>query len=149
MSIEVFFAYLAVSISLIFGLYNLFTYLWSKKMAERYGIDMFGDLDQKWLIEYQGYDSTIFGEIFEKKLNLKKLGAKSLFITIPLSLTPWPIIPFLAGIVMMIAYVMYSNVYYYSAMGDRWPRVFGGGVVISRVLDTGKGKNEEKKNGNK
>jgi hypothetical protein len=139
--------FLASVPALIFGLYNLFTYLWSKKLAEKYGIDMFGDLDQRWLIEYQGYDSTVFGEIFEKRLNLKKLGTKSLYITIPLSLTPWPIIPFLAGIVMMIAYAMYSNVYYYSAMGDKWPRVFGAGVVVSRILDNSKGKGEEKKNG--
>jgi hypothetical protein len=137
-------AFLASSPFLIFGFYNLFTYLWSKKLAEKYGIEMFGDLDQDWLVAYQGYDAKVFGEIFSRRLYLKKLGAKSLYITIPLSLTPWPLLPLIIGVIMIVAYFIYRQVYYYDAMGDRWPRVFVDGIVVSRILNHRKEKNEQK-----
>lgn len=137
---------------LIFGLYNLFTYIWSKKMAEKYGIELFGDLDQEWLRKEQGYDAKIFGEIYSKNLHFRKLGAKSLLITVPLSFLPWPAVPFIVGIIMIIVYMVYRNVYFNDAMADRWPRVYGSGIVISRILDQdsdfGKKNNEEEKNGN-
>jgi uncharacterized membrane protein YdcZ (DUF606 family) len=120
---------------LIFGLYNLFTYIWSKKMAEKYGIELFGDLDQEWLRKEQGYDAKIFGEIYSKQLHFRKLGAKSLFITLPLSFLAWPIISFIVGIMMIVVYIVYRNVYFDDAMADRWPRVYGSGIVISRILD--------------
>ncbi len=111
------------SLSFVFGLYNLFTYIWSKKMAEKYGIELFGDLDQEWLKKEQGYDAKIFGEIYSKNLHFRKLGAKSLFITIPLSFLPWPAVPFIVGIIMIIVYMVYRKVYFNDAMADRWPRV--------------------------
>ncbi len=120
---------------LVFGLYNLFTYIWSKKMAEKYGIELFGDLDQEWLRKEQGYDAKIFGEIYSKNLHFRKLGAKSLFITVPLSFLPWPAIPFIVGIIMIVVYMVYRKVYFNDAMADRWPRVYGSGIVISRILD--------------
>ena len=132
--------YGGMSVSLIFGLYNLFTYFYSKKLAEKYGIEMFGDLDQDWLIEYQGYDAKVFGEIYSKLLYFRKLGAQSLFITIPLSFTPWPAVPLIVGIVMIVFYILYKQVYFYQALGDRWPRVFAGGTVISRIINGEKGK---------
>ena len=135
---------------LVFGLYNLFTYIWSKKMAEKYGIELFGDLDQKWLKKEQGYDAKIFGEIYSKNLHFRKLGAKSLFITVPLSFLPWPAIPFIVGIIMIVVYMVYRKVYFNDAMADRWPRVYGSGIVISRILDQdsdfGKKDNKEEKN---
>ena len=135
---------------LVFGLYNLFTYIWSKKMAEKYGIELFGDLDQEWLRKEQGYDAKIFGEIYSKNLHFRKLGAKSLFITVPLSFLPWPAIPFIVGIIMIVVYMVYRNVYFNDAMADRWPRVYGSGIVISRILDQdsdlGKKDNKEEKN---
>lgn len=134
--------FLAASPFLIFGLHNLFTYFYSKKLAEKYGIDMFGDLDQDWLIEYQGYDAKIFGEIYSKLLYFRKLGAQSLFITIPLSFTPWPAVPLIVGIIMVVFYILYKQVYFYQAMGDRWPRVFAGGTVISRIINGEKGKSD-------
>ena len=120
---------------LIFGFYNLFTYIWSKKMAEKYGIELFGDLDQKWLKKEQGYDAKIFGEIYSKNLHFRKLGAKSLFISVPLSFLPWPAVPFIVGIIMIVVYMVYRKVYFNDAMADRWPRVYGSGIVISRILD--------------
>ena len=139
------------SLSFLFGLYNLFTYIWSKKMAEKYGIELFGDLDQEWLRKEQGYDAKIFGEIYSKNLHFRKLGAKSLFITVPLSFLPWPAVPFIVGIIMIVVYMVYRNVYFNDAMADRWPRVYGSGIVISRILDQdsdfGKKTNEEEKNG--
>ena len=123
-------------ISFIFGLYNLFTYIWSKKMAEKYGIELFGDLDQEWLRKEQGYDAKIFGEIYSKNLHFRKLGAKSLFITVPLSFLPWEtLFPIIFSIIMIIVYMLYRNVYFNDAMADRWPRVYGSGIVISRILD--------------
>ena len=123
------------SLSFVFGLYNLFTYIWSKKIAEKYGIELFGDLDQEWLRKEQGYDAKIFGEIYSKNLHFRKLGAKSLFITVPLSFLPWPAIPFIVGIIMIVVYMVYRKVYFNDAMADRWPRVYGSGIVISRILD--------------
>ena len=142
------------SLSFVFGIYNLFTYIWSKKMAEKYGIELFGDLDQEWLKKEQGYDAKIFGEIYSKNLHFRKLGAKSLFITVPLSFLPWPAVPFIVGIIMIVVYMVYRNVYFNDAMADRWPRVYGSGIVISRILDQDsdfgkkeKETNDEKKNG--
>ena len=123
------------SLSFVFGLYNLFTYIWSKKMAEKYGIELFGDLDQEWLKKEQGYDAKIFGEIYSKNLHFRKLGAKSLYITVPLSFLPWPAVSFIVGIIMIVVYMVYRKVYFNDAMADRWPRVYGSGIVISRILD--------------
>ena len=118
----------------IFGFYNLFTYIWSKKMADKYGIELFGDLDQEWLKKEQGYDAKIFGEIYSKNLHFRKLGAKSLYIMFPLSFVPWPAVPFIIGVLMIVVYMVYRNVYFNNAMADRWPRVYGSGIVISRIL---------------
>ena len=123
------------SLSFVFGLYNLFTYIWSKTMAEKYGIELFGDLDQEWLRKEQGYDAKIFGEIYSKNLHFRKLCAKSLFITVPLSFLPWPAVSFIVGIIMIVVYMVYRKVYFNDAMADRWPRVYGSGIVISRILD--------------
>ena len=143
--------FLASSIFLIFGLYNLFTYIWSKKMADKYGIELFGDLDQEWLKKEQGYDSKIFGEIYSKNLHFRKLGAKSLYIMFPLSFVPWPAVPFIIGVLMIVVYLVYRNVYFNNAMADRWPRVYGSGIVISRILGqddpTDQKKKEEKDDG--
>ena len=83
----------------------------------------------------QGYDAKISGEIYSKNLHFRKLGAKSLFITVPLSFLPWPAIPFIVGIIMIVVYMVYRKVYFNDAMADRWPRVYGSGIVISRILD--------------
>ena len=127
--------FIASSLFYIFGFYNLFTYIWSKKMAEKYGIELFGDLDQEWLKKEQGYDAKIFGEIYTKNLHFRKLGAKSLYITVPLSFLPWPAVPFIVGIIMIVVYMVYRKVYFNDAMADRWPRVYGSGIVLSRILD--------------
>ncbi|MDO4189733.1 MAG: hypothetical protein Q4D29_12180 [Lachnospiraceae bacterium] len=141
-------SFVSSTLFLVFGFYNLFTYIWSKKMAEKYGIELFGDLDQEWLRKEQGYDAKIFGEIYSKNLHFRKLGAKSLFITVPLSFLPWPAIPFIVGIIMIVVYMVYRKVYFNDAMADRWPRVYGSGIVISRILDQDSdfGKKDTEKN---
>ena len=140
--------FLASSPFFIFGFYNLFTYIWSKKMADKYGIELFGDLDQEWLKKEQGYDSKIFGEIYSKKLHFRKLGAKSLYIMFPLSFVPWPAVPFIIGVLMIVVYLVYRNVYFNNAMADRWPRVYGSGIVISRILGQDDPIDQKKKDGN-
>lgn len=120
-------------------------------MADKYGIELFGDLDQEWLKKEQGYDSKIFGEIYSKNLHFRKLGAKSLYIMFPLSFVPWPAVPFIIGVLMIVVYLVYRNVYFNNAMADRWPRVYGSGIVISRILGqddpTDQKKKEEKDDG--
>lgn len=117
-------------------------------MADKYGIELFGDFDQEWLKKEQGYDSKIFGEIYSKKLQLRKLCAKSLYIFIPLSLCPWYIVPWIVGILMIPLYLIYRDVYFYKAMADRWPRVYGSGIVISRILGQDDHSDQKKKDGN-
>ena len=55
-------SFVSSTLFLVFGFYNLFTYIWSK-----YGIELFGDLDQEWLRKEQGYDAkNIWGDIFKE-----------------------------------------------------------------------------------
>ena len=60
--------------------------------------------------------------------------AKSLYIMFPLSFVPWPAVPFIIGVLMIVVYMVYRNVYFNNAMADRWPRIYGSGIVISRIL---------------
>lgn len=48
--------------------YNTTTYVCSKYLTTKYGINMFDDLDQKWLKEHQGYGAANFGEIFSRAI---------------------------------------------------------------------------------
>ena len=69
----------------------------------------------------------------------------------PLSFVPWPAVPFIIGVLMIVVYLVYRNVYFNNAMADRWPRVYGSGIVISRILGqddpTDQKKKEEKDDG--
>ena len=47
---------------LIFALFNTATYLYSRYLTRKYGADLFGDLDQNWLREFQGYDPPLSGK---------------------------------------------------------------------------------------
>ena len=56
---------------------------------------------------------------------------------------PWPAVPLIiVGIIMIIFYIIYKQVYFYASQGDRWPRMFGGGLVISRILNGEKEKTD-------
>ena len=61
-------------IPLIFSLYNTFTYFWSSYLAKKYGVEIFGDLDQKWLKESREFDSKDFDEKFLKLIQCRKIA---------------------------------------------------------------------------
>ena len=49
---------------------------------------------------------------------------------------------------MIVVYMVYRKVYFNDAMADRLPRVYGSGIVISRILDQDSdfGKKDTEKN---
>jgi len=122
----------------IFAVFNTSTYLYSKYLVKKYGADLFGDLDQDWLREFQGFDSSAFGEIFTRLIQCRKIAgpymlAVVLFIDL-LSLISIGLAAFV-GLVYIIAYVFYRETYLDIAIADKVPRSMGGGVVVSRIID--------------
>ena len=132
-----------------FGLYKLVCYIWTKKLTDKYGMAIYGDLDQEWLKKEQGYDAKIFEEIYSKYLYFCKLGAKTLFITIPLFFLPWLWLSISIDVLVYFIYCLYRETFFHDAMADRWPRIYGRGIVISRILnqDTASTESEKKNNG--
>lgn len=120
-----------------FSFFNITTYFYSKFLAEKYGIEMFGDLDQEWLKEYQGFDSKAFGEIFSRLIQCRKIAG---FYIIPFLVLSYIIdvrITFLIGLIYIgIYFAFYRSTYFDAAIADRIPRAFGGGIIISRILDS-------------
>jgi len=122
-------------IVLFFCSFNTVTYLYSTHLSKKYGADLFGDLDQNWLREFQGFDSIAFGEIFSRLIQCRKvagvyiLGIISIIwlICIPLA--------FFVGVFLLIAYIFYRQTYLDIAVADKVPRSMGGGVVVSRIID--------------
>lgn len=130
--------YLFLAPFLIFALFNTVTYFYSKHLTKKYGADLFGDLDQSWLREHQGFDSSAFGEIFTRLIQCRKIAgpymlAVVLFIDL-LSLISIGLAAFV-GLVYVIAYVFYRQTYLDIAIADKVPRSMGGGVVVSRIID--------------
>ena len=136
----------AMCIFIIFSLFNCVTYLWSKQMAKIYGIEMFADLDQEWLKAYQDFDSKAFGTIFAGWIHCRKIaGPYMLGIMVVLAIidTPWS---FIAGVFCIIGYDLYYSTYFETTVSYKVPRVFGGNMVVSKVLEKGtpsNGSNEE------
>lgn len=97
---------------------------------------MFDDLDQEWLKDYQGYDSKVFGEIFSRLIQCRKIaGPYGLSIFILSSLVNVGIAFFIA-IAYMVGYLLYRNTYLGDALADRVPRAFGdGGNIVSKIID--------------
>lgn len=127
-----------MTLFLIFAVFNTTTYLYSKYLVKKYGADLFGDLDQDWLREFQGFDSSAFGEIFTRLIQCRKIAgpymlAVVLFIDL-LSLISLGLAAFV-GLVYVIAYVFYRQTYLDIAIADKVPRSMGGGVVVSRIID--------------
>ena len=115
--------------------FNTVTYLYSKHLAKKYGTDLFGDLDQNWLKEHQGFDSSAFGEIFTRLIQCRKIaGVYILGIIFPV----WFIhisLAFFVGVFLLVVYIFYRQTYLDIAIADKVPRSMGGGVVVSRIID--------------
>ena len=123
---------------MIFALFNTITYFYSKYLTKKYRADLFGDLDQDWLREFQGFDSSVFGEIFTRLIQCRKIAgpymlAVVLFIDL-LSLISIGLAAFV-GLVYVIAYLFYRQTDLDIAVADKVPRSMGGGVVVSRIID--------------
>ena len=114
--------------------YNTVTYLCSLCLANKYGINMFDDLDQEWLKENQGYTAETFGEIFGRLLQCRKIAGPYMFIVLIPLICINSHIAYVVEILYIIGYAIYRNTYLVDALSDRIPRAFGGGIVISRIL---------------
>lgn len=120
---------------LIFAVFNTTTYFYSKYLMKKYGANLFGDLDQNWLKEYQGFDSSAFGEIFTRLIQCRKIAGPYMLAVIAVTSLIHTLFAVFAGLVYVIAYVFYRQTYLDIAIADKVPRSMGGGVVISRIID--------------
>lgn len=121
---------------IIFFIYNTITYFYSKYLVERYGIEMFSDLDQDWLIEHQAFDCKVFGECFARSIQCRKIaGPYMLMVMIPAILINIYVATG-SGILYFGLYFLYRDVYLDTAVSYKVPRAFGGGgVVVSKIID--------------
>lgn len=127
--------YLFLAPFLIFALFNTVTYLYSKYLVKKYGADLFGDLDQDWLREFQGFDSSAFREIFTRLIQCRKIAGPYMLAVIIVSSLIHTSFAVFVGLVYIIAYVFYRQTYLDIAIADKVPRSMGGGVVVSRIID--------------
>ena len=138
---------------LAIALFNTSTYLYSQYLVKKHGADLFGDLDQNWLREHQGFDSSAFEEIFTRLIQCRKIAGPYFLGVIAITSLIHTGFAAFVGLVYIIAYVFYRQTYLDIAIADKVPRSMGGGVVVSRIIDrefTDKidqlNKNLEKKN---
>lgn len=150
-----FWIFLFFFLSLVFGLYNLYRYIGLQKMFSEYGVSLYGDIDDKWLKEKQGYGIEVFEEIHQKELYFSKLGAKTLRTTgstfvISLLLAIGGVGAFViivSIIIHAVKYETYRNkkqVFFYDALADRCPRAYrallfgengqSSSGIVSRIL---------------
>lgn len=115
--------------------YNTTTYLCSKYLTTKYGINMFDDLNQKWLKEHQGYGATNFGEIFSRAIQCRKIAGPCLLFVVTLLSCINLTLASITGVFYVIGYCIYYNTYFIDAIGDKIPRVFGNSNIVSRVID--------------
>lgn len=128
-------SFLIIILLVTISSYNTTTYLCSKYLTTKYGINMFDDLDQKWLKEHQGYGAANFGEIFSRAIQCRKIsGPFLLFIVTFLSCINMTLAS-ATGVFYVIGYCIYYNTYFIDAIGDKVPRVFGNSNIVSRVID--------------
>jgi len=121
---------------IVFCFYNTFTYFWSSYLAKKYGIEMFGDLDQKWLKEHQAFDSKAFGKIFAKLIQCRKIGGLYMLVVIVPAAVIHMGLALAVGILYVICYLFYRSTYLDDSLSYKVPRVFGGGgEVISKIID--------------
>lgn len=131
---QVYYGFLAPS--LVFALYNTFTYFWSSHLAKKYGIEMFGDLDQRWLKEHQAFDSKAFGKIFAKLIQCRKVaGLYMLAVIVPIAVLNMAVAA-VVGILYIVGFLVYRDTYLSDSLSYKIPRAFGGGgVVVSKIID--------------
>jgi len=120
---------------LAIALFNTSTYLYSQHLVKKYGADLFGDLDQDWLREFQGFDSSAFGEIFTRLIQCRKVAGPYMLAVIALTSLIHTGFAAFVGLIYVIAYVFYRETYLDIAIADKVPRSMGGGVVVSRIID--------------
>ena len=116
--------------------YNTTTYLCSKYLTTKYGINMFDDLDQECLKEHQGYGAANFGEIFSRAIQCRKIAGPCLLFVVTLLTCINVTLASIIGILYVIGYCIYYNTYFIDAIGDKVPRVFGNSNIVSRVIDS-------------
>ena len=128
--------YVSLMPALVFALHNTFTYFWSSYLAKKYGIEMFGDLDQLWLKEHQAFDSKAFGKIFAKLIQCRKVaGLYMLAVIVPIAVLNMAVAA-VVGILYIVGYFVYRTTYLDDSLSYKVPRVFGGGgVVVSKIID--------------
>lgn len=127
--------FLLFFLGLGFGLFNLYRYIGLQKMFSEYGVFLYGDIDNKWLKEEQGYGIEVFEEIHQKELDFSKLGANTLRTTI--STFVIGLLSVIGGaevfviivsiIIYAVKYETYRNkkqVFFYEALADRCPRAY-------------------------
>ena len=124
-----------VSPFLAIALFNTSTYLYSQYLVKKYGADLFGDLDQDWLREFQGFDSSAFGEIFMRLIQCRKVAGPYMLAVIAVTSLIHTGFAAFIGLVYIIAYVFYRQTYLDIAISDKVPRSMGGGIVVSRIID--------------
>ncbi|MDR0753558.1 MAG: hypothetical protein LBE95_02745 [Holosporaceae bacterium] len=122
--------------AIVFSIFNTVTYFCRQYLANKYGVEMFADLDQDWLREHQAFDAKAFGEIFARLIQCRKVAwPYMLAVIIPVAF----INMYLAtavGVVYFIAYFYYRLTYFDTAISYKVPRAFGGGgTVISKIID--------------
>lgn len=120
---------------LAIALFNTSTYLYSQYLVKKYGADLFGDLDQDWLREFQGFDSSAFGEIFMRLIQCRKVAGPYMLAVIAVTSLIHTGFAAFVGLVYVIAYLFYRETYLDIAIADKVPRSMGGGVVVSRIID--------------
>ena len=120
---------------LAIALFNTATYLYSKYLVKKYGTDLFGDLDQNWLREFQGFDSSAFGEIFTRLIQCRKVAGPYMLAVIAVTSMIHTGFAAFVGLICIIAYAFYRQTYLDIAIADKVPRSMGGGVVVSRIID--------------
>ena len=74
---------------------------------KKYGSDLFGDLDQNWLEEHQGFDSSAFGEIFTRLIQCRKIAGPYMLAVIAVTSLIHTLFVAFVGLVYVIAYVFY------------------------------------------
>ncbi len=118
----------------IFSVFNTVTYLCSNYLADKYGIEMFADLDQDWLKEHQGFDSKAFGDIFARLIECRKIaGPYMLAVIIPCCVID-VFFATLVGIAYLVGYFIYRHTYLDAAISYKIPRAFGNSLIVSKVL---------------
>ena len=124
-----------IYIFLIFATFNTVTYFYSKYLSQKYGTDLFGDLDQNWLREYQGFDSSAFGEIFTRLIQCRKIAGPYFLGVIAISSLFGKVFAPIASVIYCAVYMLYRVTYLENAIADRIPRALRESVIVSRIID--------------